>query len=421
MNVAVVVQRYGEEVCGGAELLCRQVVEHMTRHWDIEVLTSCAQDSETWANAYPAGVVDVSGVTVRRFPVEHPRGGLEMGKLTDRVFFGSASRQEEVDWIIAQGPYSKALLEFLRTDGDRYDLVIFFTYLYAPTVFGIPLLRGKCALVPTAHDEPPIYMRIFRDVFCGVNALLFSTSAEQAFVNRLFGTASVYQDIVGVGVERPPGSNSRRFLAKHAAELEGSPFILYAGRIEEWKGCPTLFKHFMRFREEVPECPVKLVMIGSKVMDIPEHPDIIHPGFVSDREKVDAFAAASLIVQSSPYESLSMVTLEAWQLEKPVLVNGECEVLRDQCIRSNGGLWYQCFEEFREELKVLLNEPALRARLGTSGRHFVEHNYSWDVIERKYLRAAARILNRDEADVCCPREEPAGTRQKNAGRVKSIA
>ncbi len=392
MRIAFVSQRYGAEVCGGAELLCRQVAERMARHWELEVLTSCARDSDTWANAYPPGPTRVQGIPVRRFPVSHPRDSQRMGELNDRVFSGHASHQEELDWIVAQGPHAPALLEHLRAEVPHYDAVFFFTYLYAPTVFGVPLARGRCVLVPTAHDEPPIYMQLFRDVFHGADYLIFNTPAEQAFTNRLFGTTAIPQSVVGIGVEPARGADPRRFLDDHADELEGRPFMLYAGRIEHWKGCRTLFSHFMRFLEDIPEHPVKLVLIGAKGMDIPEHPDVMHLGFVSEEEKANAFAAATLIVQSSPYESLSLVALEAWAAEKPVLVNGDCEVLRDQCVRSNGGLWYRSYEEFRHELILLLRDDVLRRRLGAAGRRFVERDCAWDVIERQYLDAAARVI-----------------------------
>jgi glycosyltransferase involved in cell wall biosynthesis len=393
MRVAFVVHRYGEEVCGGAEHHCRQVAERMVKYWNVEVLTSCATDAETWANALPPGATVIRGVTIRRFPVDHPRDVERMTDLDERVYSGIGSWQDQIDWMVAYGPYSSELFEFLRTRADDYDFVIFFTYVYAFTVFGIPLVRGKCALVPTVHDEPEIYIPLFQTVFRNVRALLFSTSAEQTFVNRLFGTAGVVQDVIGVGIEQPPDSNGERLQKSHEAELEGRVILLYAGRINERKGCGTLVSHFTRFCEERPEYPVKLVLLGAKAMDIPEHPDIVYLGYVSEREKFDAFAAASVIVQPSPYESLSMAVVEGWQLERPALVNSVCEVLRDQCIRSNGGLWYSNYEEFREELALLLADEQLAKQLGRSGREYVERNYAWDVVESKYLRVVARAID----------------------------
>ncbi len=53
MKVAFVVQRYGLEISGGAELHCRWVAEHMNKHWEVEVLTTKALDYITWKNHFP--------------------------------------------------------------------------------------------------------------------------------------------------------------------------------------------------------------------------------------------------------------------------------------------------------------------------------------------------------------------------------
>jgi 2-polyprenyl-3-methyl-5-hydroxy-6-metoxy-1,4-benzoquinol methylase len=240
--------------------------------------------------------------------------------------------------------------------------------------------------VPTAHDEPPIYLEIFRDLFSLPKVLIFNTTEEQDFVNQRFGTQHILQDVVGVGVEAPLDVSAERFLAQHAQELEEREFILYVGRVDASKGCRQLCSHFMRFREDVPAHPLKLVMLGSPAMEIPPHPDILALGFVSDRDKYDAIAAAQVVMLPSPYESLSIVALEAWQQGKPVLANGTCAVLRGQCKRSNGGLWYDNYAEFQETLSLLLQEPLLRQRLGAAGRSFVQRNYHWRYIESKYIR-----------------------------------
>ena len=384
-KVAFVVQRYGLEVNGGAELLCRQVAERMAKYWDVEVLTTCAIDYMTWQNEYPPGPTTVNGITVQRFPVDVPRDVAAFNQLSASVLVGRAGRDAELQWMKAQGPFSSALLDYLQHHHQTYDWFIFFTYLYASTFFGLPLVADRSILVPTAHDEPPIYLEIFRDLFCLPKALIFSTTEEQDFVNQHFGTQHILQDVVGIGVEAPPDVSAERFLTQYAEELEGREFILYVGRVDASKGCRQLCSHFMRFREDVPAHPLKLVLLGSPAMEIPPHPDIVALGFVSDQDKYDAIAAAQVVILPSPYESLSMVALEAWQQGKPVLANGVCAVLRGQCKRSNGGLWYDNYAEFQETLSLLLQEAGLRERLGGSGRSFVQRCYAWTAIEKQYL------------------------------------
>jgi glycosyltransferase involved in cell wall biosynthesis len=388
MRVAFVVQRYGLEICGGSEFLCRQIAERMARHWDVEILTSCAIDHTTWRNEYRPGADEVNGIAVRRFPVDAPRDILRFKELSARAFRPEHTRQDELAWLDGQGPYSTAFNAYVGSEGSGYDVVVFFTYLYALTFYGLRAVAERSVLVPTAHDELPIYLGIYRDVFSLPRALVFNTPPEQLFVNRRFGTGHVPQDVIGLGIERPADADARRFLERHRERLEGADFVLYAGRIEEAKACHRLFGHFTRFREDAGQPRVKLVLLGSNSMPIPEHPDIVHLGFVPEQEKFDAIAAARLLILCSPHESLSLAALEAWCLGRPVLANGGCEVLRDQCARSGGGLWYETYAEFREALSLLLGDAALRDRLGASGRSFVERFYDWRVIESKYRRIA---------------------------------
>jgi hypothetical protein len=215
MKVAFVVQRYGLEVNGGSELLCRQVVEHMAKYWDVEVLTTCAVDYMTWRNDYPPGPTTIHNVPVRRFPVDVPRNVAAFNRLSAKVFAGEAGREAEITWMKAQGPRCSALIDYLHCEAGTYDFFIFFTYLYASTFFGLPLVADRGALVPTAHDEPPIYLGIFKELFHLPKVLIFNTPEERDFVNQRFGTQHVMQDVIGVGIEEPLENSSERFLRKH--------------------------------------------------------------------------------------------------------------------------------------------------------------------------------------------------------------
>ena len=389
-RVAFVVQRYGAEVCGGAEHLCRLIAERMARHWDLEVLTTCAVDHNTWQNVLPAGMSGVNGVRVRRLPVDHPRDTALMGQLSGRLAEPGHTIADERAWIEAQGPVIGAFLPLLRQTARDVDFLVFFTYLFAPTVFGLPTVAERSMLVPTAHDEPALRLGIFRPVFTAARALVFNTPEERDLVNGRFETDSTTQDVVGVGVDLPLDVDAARFRAAHP-ELGDDDLLVYAGRIELGKGCPELVRNFIRYRASTTR-PVKLVLLGSGVLDLPRHPHIERLGYVSEQEKFDALAAAAVVVIPSWYESLSIVALEAWRLGLPVLVNGGCEVLRRQCLRSGGGIWYEGYPEFREALTMLLDDADLRARLGAAGRAFVEHHYAWDVIESKYMKIAERAF-----------------------------
>jgi glycosyltransferase involved in cell wall biosynthesis len=120
-------------------------------------------------------------------------------------------------------------------------------------------------------------------------------------------------------------------------------------------------------------------------MEVPNHPDILPLGFLSEQDKFNGIMASELLVMPSPFESLSIVLFEAWFCSIPVLVNGNCDVLKGQCIRSNGGLWYTNYDEFKESLVTLLKNQNIRKNLGENGKRFVNENYRWENVEGKYL------------------------------------
>jgi glycosyltransferase involved in cell wall biosynthesis len=168
------------------------------------------------------------------------------------------------------------------------------------------------------------------------------------------------------------------------------PFAIYIGRIDENKGCPELFSYFQRYAAAFPR-GLDLVLVGSAIISVPKHPRIHHLGFLDDRDKFDALAAADLLIMPSYFESLSMVALEAWALGRPVLANAHCDVLKGQCVRSNAGLYYETYDEFVEAIYSLESNGPLNARLGRNGREFYQRHYAWPAIERKYLDMFAQL------------------------------
>lgn len=401
MKLAVVVQRYGADVSGGAELHARYVAERLSRHVDVEVLTTCARDYITWRNELAPGADAVNGVPVHRFPVRQERDPAEFGRLSDHVFCRRHSIRDELKWLAAEGPTSPALIAHLRRVAASYDFMVFFSYRYYHAYHGILAAPSRAVLVPTAERDPALGLAISARTFRNVRALMYNSHEERALIHGAARNEHVPGVVVGVGSEVPNDASAARFRARTG--LDG-PFVLYVGRIDENKGCAELFDYFGRYFGEVSQ-RMHLVLAGTPVMRIPSHPRIRHLGFVSDEEKYDALAAADALLMPSYYESLSMVTLEAWAMRIPVLVNGRCDVLRGQVIRANAGLYYESYEEFAEALHLIETGRGLRNALGRNGRAYFERHYTWSVVEGKYLKMLDRLerANRDGDDT---RAEP---------------
>jgi glycosyltransferase involved in cell wall biosynthesis len=387
-RIAFVVQRCGREVNGGAEALCLIIAQRMAAYWQTEVLTTCALDYVDWANHYPPGEEAIEGTLVRRFPVATLRDTESFNRLSAQLQprSVSASLDEQTAWMCAQGPWSPELLDYIKTYANDYDAFIFFGYLYAQTYFGLPLVADKAILAPLAHDEWTIHLNMWKPFFKLPSAFVYNTIEEQEFLQRRFPAIQLDGPVVGVAVDRPEDIDPSRF--RHEFGVHDD-FLLYVGRIDPSKGCDELFDFFSRHRA-LGLGPTKLVLIGKAVMTIPDHPDIITLGFVSEQTKWDALAACDLLVMPSAYESLSMVLLEAWSVGKPVLVNSHCDVLVGQCRRANGGVWYENFEEFSQGL-CTLQEGRNPGVLGRQGWRFVKEHYSWPVIEQAYIDIMSKI------------------------------
>ena len=381
MKLAVVVQRYGAEIGGGSELHARYVAERLSAHSQVRVLTTCAADYVSWRNEWPEGEELVNGVPVERFRVSRERDARVFARYSRLVFDERHSLADELRWLESQGPVSPGLIARVRHSGDEFDFVLVFTIRYHTAYYAARAAAAKAVLVPTAERDPAVGLRIFGAVFRGVRAIMYNTPEERAMINAVAGNEGVPNVVVGVGSYVPASTQPDR--ARQQLALNG-PFLLYVGRIDVNKGCQELFDYFLRYLD-VSGRALDLVLIGTAAMPIPQHPRIRHLGYVSDEAKFDTLAAAEALVMPSYYESLSMVTLEAWALGRPVLANGRCDVLAGQCRRSNGGLCYESANEFAAMLDRLLDDPELAAALGASGRDYYEQHYEWDVIEGKYL------------------------------------
>ena len=129
---------------------------------------------------------------------------------------------------------------------------------------------------------------------------------------------------------------------------------------------------------------LQLVMAGPSSMEVPNHASIRALGFVDDEVREALLARARVLVMPSPFESLSMVLLEAWNHGVPVLVNARCRVTRGQTERADGGLHFRNVAEFEAALDYLLDHDDDRAqRLGAQGLAYVDREYRWPTVMAK--------------------------------------
>lgn len=389
MKIAFINQRYGIEVNGGSEYYTRLMAEHLSKYCEVEVLTTQAKDYISWRNEYTCRQEEINGVTVRRFPVTRERK-LKRFIWVDRAQRYLTSRLTERLWVAEQGPYVPKMVQYIKQNAEKYDAFIFTTYLYYTSVEGIPEVRDKAVLIPTAHDEPYIYFDCYKKIFHDIQGIVYLTPEEREFVRNLFHNEEIPDAVIGVGIDTPDNIKPEEFRKKYDIDNE---YYVYAGRVDAAKGCGKLFTYFEKYVEQNPKA--QLVVIGKVCMEVPQISGIKVLGFVSEEEKYQAIAGAKALILPSPNESLSIAVLEAMKMGVPVIVNGACEVLKGHCVRSNGGgVWYTNYEEFVECLHTI--EKSSREDMGMKAREYVTENYEWSKVEENFRNFLYSVLEKSD-------------------------
>jgi glycosyltransferase involved in cell wall biosynthesis len=392
-RVAFVVQRYGTDITGGSEALARTVAERMTKYFDVDVLTTCATDHLSWKNVHPAGDSEVNGIRVRRFAVDGERQLRSFHSIYDHILTRQLTEAEEQEMLRHQGPVVPALIEYIQKNQSNYGAFIFFTYLYWPTVVGLPIVKEKALLVPTTHDEASLYLHVLDRLFRATPHMLFNSEEERHLTLRRFTLPSTVGRVAGMGIDEPdPGKPDAKDWEPVRDRMQGKQTLAYVGRVENGKGCDELVEFFLRYVKEENRSDLLLLLMGKRTLPLPPHAQIYSTGFVSEYVKYHALAGSTVAVTPSPFESLCIAALESWMHRKPVLANGRCPVLVGHCARSNGGLWYTDYAEFRESLKTLLADDSLRASLGTAGQRYVIERYRWPAIEQVWRESIEQVM-----------------------------
>jgi glycosyltransferase involved in cell wall biosynthesis len=382
MKVAAVVPRYGPEVIGGCETAVRELSEWLVRETavEVEVLTTTALDSTTWAEHFSAGTTDRAGVTVHRFPVTRGRApDCDTRGAPSLARAAHLTEAEQWAWLDLQGPTAPALIDAVASSDA--DVVAIHPYLFWPDVAAHAAARVPVVFHPYAHDEAPLRLPIYRPLFEQSAGVVFQVEEERHLCERRFAIAARRSLTLGLGIEAAVAGSAADAAA--AVGLADRPYLLCLGRVDDGKGVALLADWFTAYKERRPG-PLALVFAGPVVHAPAAHPDIVVTGVVVDSVRWGLLRGATAHVSPSANESFSFVTLEAWTVGVPVVVNGRCAVTRGHCARSGGGLWFDGYAEFEAIIDRLVRDDELRALLARRGAEYVERSYRWPDIARRY-------------------------------------
>lgn len=369
-KIAIVIQRYGKDVVGGAESHARLLAQKLRDflHYEIEIYTTTAKDYMTWSNEYDAGREEVDGITVYRFPVIFSRAKYfpffdrvirKMLRMTNKFkFFARLSELLEWIWIYLQGPVCPQLKRSLMDKQGEYKKIIFFCYLYYPTLVASLGLERKSILIPLAHDEPAFHFGIVQKLFRRFPRMIPNTEPEWEMIKKKLDTQSMpTSHPAGLGFDQR-AVISRDEIAQNIKTIaDQDRYILYLGRINVGKGVNELINWFCQWREDKNNPSFNLIMAGhcEDSVKIPADSGIHYLGFVSDADRDYLINGCFCLVNPSAYESLSMIVIEALVALKPVLARRECAVFRFYSEFAPAVRLVSNYDEFSREMIRFLN------------------------------------------------------------------
>jgi glycosyltransferase involved in cell wall biosynthesis len=426
VRFAFITPRYGAEITHGAEHACRLLAEQLAQLHDVEVLTTCARNPETWANDYQEGADRVRGVLVRRFAASGGRDAQVFRALSQRIFSAAHSRADELEWVKRSGSSSPGLVDFLKRQHRNYDVLVFFSYCAGTTVHGIGVAPERSVLLPCASLEPALRLWTCQDTLATPVGVGYASGTERRIVRAHLRRLPRGEEIVGIGVaavheskyprlqeqssepepgedapaeatesdEPPPHLSGRGVLFRRRHRLHGA-FAFYGGPVDSDNGTEELIEYFASYAEQ--DGDTALVMMGVKMMKLPSEPWLRSAGVLMGRDRPGALEAADVAMAPDPDDILGEHALGGLAAGTPVLASARSAVAVEHVRRSNGGLYYSNRDEFVEGMRLLMSNARLRESLGRSGRRYVQQQYRWDAVIGRFERLISRVKNLNRA------------------------
>jgi glycosyltransferase involved in cell wall biosynthesis len=419
VKFAFITPRYGAEFSTGAEHACRLLAEQIARRHDVEVLTTTARDSATWKHEFSEGSDRVRGALVRRFAVSTMPERSTFGELSRRLRDGPRYRADELTWLRHVGPWSSGLLEHIKRQHRSYDALVFFGMWHPLTVGGLEIAPERSVLFPHLQLRPELRFDLWADVLTSARAVGYFSNSERKLVHSYVGVAPQFEEMVGIGVDPPPQQTYPRHQQDPADVItaeddsatddevleesylagRGVPFrrrhrlydnfALYGGRVEPDNGCEEMLDYFDSFASTRAD-DMELVLMGVKMMTVPDAPYLRLAGVLPDRERMTAYEAASVTIAPVSDDLLSQSLLESLAVGTPVLANASNEAAVEHCRHANAGLYYSNRGEFVGALTELRTR-AFRERLGENGRRYIRHHHQWDAVIGRFERLVGRV------------------------------
>jgi glycosyltransferase involved in cell wall biosynthesis len=422
VKFAFITPRYGADIGVGIEHACRLIAEHVCERHDVDVLTTCARDPRTWKNEYSEGADRVRGVLVRRFGVSQVPDHIGFDALSQRLQTSPRSRAEELEWVRLHGPWSPGLIEYIKRTNRSYDVFVFFGLWHPLTVHGLEIASERSVLFPYLQLQPALRFGLWGEVLRSARGLGFFSESERRLLHSYVGLRHHSEEVVGIGIDPPPQQAYPRHQqdpndtiadeeeagadddAEAAEYLDGrgipfkrrhrlyGRFALYGGRVESDNGCEEMLEYFDTYASSDEDAT--LVLMGVKMMKVPEERYLRLAGVIPDRDRMTAYEAADVTIAPASDDLLAQPLLESLAVGTPVLASARNPAAVEHCRRAGAGLYYANREEFVGALKLLSTNTHLREKLSTNGRAYIRSHHRWDNVLGRFDRLISRARPR---------------------------
>ncbi len=396
---------------GGTQRLFQELSQRLVQTYGDEVTvftTNAYSNYHFWqedGRTLPIGTQQMNGVTVRRFPVFNQFSSvrLNLARLLYKL------RLPGHDWARTwhNGPIvpglTQAIAEF------EADVV---------TAAAFPLLHMQNARRGARQSRKPLlYFGALHpeDVWGFDRALIYQSIAEAdgflaatSFETTFLAEKGINPNKItvlgaGVAVEELAKADGRSWRTAH--QLADEPIIAFVGQQVAHKGIDTLLQAMPDIWQQLPAA--RLVIAGKPtsysqtirtlLADLPEaqRPHVLLLDSPAEVEKNGLLAACDVLALPSRHESFGMVLAEAWACRKPVVggrVGGVAALVDDE----EDGLLVPVSdaEALAQALLRLLQNPALRHKMGAAGQKKVESRYTWAAVTAVYRQACLAAINR---------------------------
>ena len=284
---------------------------------------------------------------------------------------------------------------------------------HSPDWFGVPALPGRWRSVVTVHDliplvapewvplslkarHPHVYRAAMSTILRGASAILTDIEPWALEIEKHLCIPRDRLQVIPLGVPpAQPMTMEQIRKVRMRFGLSEAPYVISVGRPEPYKGLPSVIRAFLRASRNE-----RLVLVGlrdprylafrEEARQIKGSERVVFTDTVDPDTLECLYQGASAYFTMSRFEGFGLPPLEAMSRGVPVLAARNSA---SEHTLGSAALYVDADDEAgaSKALGLLLNDPALRARLAVAGRKQAAL-FSWEACARETAAVYRQVL-----------------------------